>query len=222
MNPAKPEPRRSPRDTGSLQEKAAWEKYFDYLSKQLKEPDADTRMRAAQILGENREPRAVEPLSAALSDPDAGVRQKAAEALGRLGAPSLKYLVTALSDPDVHVRQLATKALGQIDGSEAVEPLITALRDANADVSHHAAFALNKIGAPAVSALVAALRDRDPNLRWHAARLLGEIGDARAAAELQRVAKEDDGKTRSGKRVAEAAKAATEKIKSKTRHNPRH
>ena len=215
MNPAKPEPRRSPRGTGSLEEQAAWEKYFDYLIKQLKEPDANTRMKAAQILGENREPRAVEALGAALSDPDASVRQRAAEALARLGAPSLKHLISALGDPDAHVRQLATKALGQIGGAQVVEPLITALRDPNADVSHHAAFALNKIGAPAVDALMAALCDRDPNLRWNAARLLGEIGDARAAPELERVAQEDEGKTRSGKRVAEAAKAAAEKMKGK-------
>jgi len=215
MNPAKPEPRRSPRDTGSLEEKAAWEKYFDYLIQQLKEPDASTRMRAAHILGENREPRAVEPLGAALADPDSGVRQSAAEALGRLGAPALKHLATALDDPDAHVRQLATKALGQIGGAEVVEPLMTALRSPEADVSRQAAFALNRIGAPAVAALVAALRDRDPNLRWNAARLLGEIGDTRAAPELKRAAQEDEGQTRSGKRVADAAKAAEEKIKSK-------
>ncbi|MBF8283823.1 MAG: PBS lyase HEAT domain protein repeat-containing protein [Anaerolineales bacterium] len=216
MNPAKPEPRRSPRDTGSLEEKAAWEKYFDYLIKQLKEPDANTRMKAAQILGENREPRAVEPLGAALADPDSGVRQRAAEALGRIGAPALKHLITALDDPEAQVRQLATKALGQIGGAEVVEPLVIALRSPDADVSHQAAFALNKIGAPAVEALIAALRDRDPNLRWNAARLLGEIGDARAAPELKRVAQEDEGKTRSGKRVAEAAKMAVEKVKSKS------
>jgi len=213
MNPAKPEPRRSPRDTGSLEEKAAWEKYFDYLIKQLKEPDANTRMKAAQILGENREPRAVEPLGAALADPDSGVRQRAAEALGRIGAPALKHLITALDDPEAQVRQLATKALGQIGSAEVVEPLVIALRSPDADVSHQAAFALNKIGAPAVDSLIAALRDRDPNLRWNAARLLGEIGDARAAPELKRVAQEDEGKTRSGKRVAAAAKMAAEKVR---------
>lgn len=215
MNPAKPQPAPGPRQTGSLEEKAAWDRYFDYLIKLLKDPDANTRVQAAHLLGENREPRAVEPLSAVLSDPDSGVRQRAAAALGRIGAPARDPLVTALGDPDTRVRLLATKALGQIGGAEVVEPLINALRDPNTEISHLAAFALNKIGAPAAGPLSAALSDRDPNVRWHAARVLGEIGDAPALEELKRVAQEDEGKTRAGKRVAEAAKAAGEKLKIK-------
>jgi HEAT repeat protein len=65
---------------------------------------------------------------------------------------------------------------------------------------------------------MAALRDPDPSLRWQAARILGGLGDARALPELERLAHEDRAQTRSTSslvNVADAAKQAMEKIKSK-------
>jgi HEAT repeat protein len=182
MNPAKP-------DAMPPDEKAAWDRYFDYLIKLLGDPDPNMRIQAAHLLGENRDPRAIGPLAELLADNDASVRVRAVEALGRIGPAAVEHLVKALGDPDTRVRQLTTKVLGQIGEARVVAPLLDALRDPR--LSSQAAFALTKMGATAVEALVAALRDRDPNVRWHAARILGHIGDRRALPELERLARED-------------------------------
>ena len=57
-----------------------------------------------------------------------------------------------------------------------------------------------------------AIRDKNEWGRWQAAWALGRIGDARALPDLERVAREDQGKTLYG-RVAEAAREAAEKIR---------
>ena len=221
MNPAKPS---KPIGTGSLrrsdspEENAAWDKYFDYLLKSLRDPEPNARIRAAQILGDNRDPRAVEALGEALGDPDAGVRQNATIALGKIGAPALDALIAALQDPDRDVRQFAAKALGQIGDPRGIAGLVIALHDTQMDVRSQAAFALSRIGAPAVDALITALQDPDANVRANAARILGQISDARALPALERVAQSDRGTARvtgSLINVAEAARQAVEKIKSK-------
>jgi len=177
MNPAKPS---KPIGTGSLrrsdspEENAAWDKYFDYLLKSLRDPEPNARIRAAQILGDNRDPRAVEALGEALGDPDAGVRQNATIALGKIGAPALDALIAALQDPDRDVRQFAAKALGQIGDPRGIAGLVIALHDTQMDVRSQAAFALSRIGAPAVDALITALQDPDANVRANAARILGQ------------------------------------------------
>ena len=220
MNPANP----TLPTTGSLRrsdspdEKAAWDKYFDYLIKSLRDPDAPARIKAAQMLGDNRDPRAVEALGDALGDPDAGVRQQATIALAKIGAPAIDSLIAATQDPDKDVRQFAAKALGQIGDPRGVAGLVIALHDVQMDVRSQAAFALSRIGAPAVEALGNALQDPDANVRANAARILGQIGDPRALPALERVAQSDRGTARvtgSLINVAEAAQQAVEKIKSK-------
>jgi HEAT repeat protein len=70
-----------------------------------------------------------------------------------------------------------------------------------------------------VDALIHLLADPDSNLRANAARILGQIGDARALPALEQMAQLDKarsmGTTGSLVNVAEAAKQAIEKIKSK-------
>ena len=56
------------------------------------------------------------------------------------------------------------------------------------------------------------LRDSDAHVRRQAAWALGEIGDALALPELERVAREDTGVTPWGRRVADMAREAAEKI----------
>jgi len=86
-------------------------------------------------------------------------------------------------DLNAGVRWCAAEALGEIKDVRAVEPLIAALRDPNAYV------------------------------RWCAADALGKIGDARALPELERVAREDTGKTWRGASVADAAREAIARIR---------
>ena len=54
--------------------------------RQLSSENVAARQKAAQKLGESREPRALEPLVTALKDKDSSVRQAAEEALKRIDA----------------------------------------------------------------------------------------------------------------------------------------
>ena len=89
-------------------ERAARIRHANYLMKCLIDPEAGARVRAAQLLGEIREVRAVEPLCAALFDAEAAVRQQAVIALGRLGPPALEALTNALGNPDPLVQKFLT------------------------------------------------------------------------------------------------------------------
>lgn len=70
-------------------------------------------------------------------------------------------------------------------GEEAVEPLLSALRESNADIRKSAAEALGKIGNPRViEPLIVVLSDLDSSVRYSAALALGKTGDARAFGPL--------------------------------------
>jgi HEAT repeat protein len=63
--------------------------------------------------------------------------------------------------------------------------------------------------------LIAALKDEDSKVRERAAIALGHIGDSRALPELERLAREDQGKTSWGMKVKDVATRAIEEIKRK-------
>ena len=70
----------------------------------LKGRDANVRQRAAEALGEIKDPRAVEPLIAALKDADMYVRRLAAEALGKIKDPrAVHVLLAGLRERDLAV-----------------------------------------------------------------------------------------------------------------------
>lgn len=73
------------------------------------------------------------------------------------------------------IRNAAIEVLANI-GETAIEPLITALNENDAD----AAKALIKIGKPAVEPLIVGLKNGNHNAAW----VLGEIGDNRAVEPL--------------------------------------
>lgn len=93
---------------------------------------------------------------------------------------------------DPIVRRDAAVALGQLGDARAVEPLLEALTDTEADVRVGVAGALGLLGdLSAVEPLIRALQDEDPGARAAAASALGQLGpvlagvaDARAVAPL--------------------------------------
>jgi len=219
MQPNQPVPSEPPAPA----EEAARYRHFEYLVATLRDLDPQARMQAARLLGETREPHAVVPLVEALHDPDSGVRQQAVNSLGKLGTDGVEGLIEAMHDPNPDVRQMAAKAISQLGDPTAIDKLVACLRDPQHEVRNQVAFALKKIGTRAVPALITALSHTDTSIRWGAARVLGEIGDARALPELERVSRQDVGRTPGTgalgtgplvmNNVSDAARQAIEKIK---------
>lgn len=88
------------------------------------------RKYAAEVLGELKDPRAVDLLVEALNDEVGDVRQRAYDSLIKLGSPSVPSLIPLLVSEEDEIRQSATEILRKI-GKPAVEPLATALTDAD-------------------------------------------------------------------------------------------
>ena len=89
-------------------------KQVDRLIWELRNDDLWARRRAAEALGEIKDPRAVEPLIAALKDEDEEVRMRAAVALGEIKDPrAVRPLIALLKNggEEWSVREGAAKAL---------------------------------------------------------------------------------------------------------------
>ena len=145
--------------------------------------------RAARLLGQVGDKRAVEPLIAALRggkgdvSREIALHEAAAQALGAIGDPrAVEPLAAALQAGGVS--EIAV-ALGEIGDSRAVPSLIAALETKGFFVMTDAARALGKIGDPrAVEPLISALNDNHGDVRSSAADALGKIGDPRAVDPL--------------------------------------
>jgi len=131
------------------------------LIEALKNEDWIMRERAAYVLGEIRDRRAMTSLLPLLNDERAVVRFHAVYALEKIGDPrAVEALLTALDDDDADVRYRAASGLGRIGDHRAVAPLIAALNDAKNHVQHSAARALGCLGDPrAIEPLRAMLDD---------------------------------------------------------------
>ncbi len=155
---------------------------------------SDAALGLGAATGEDRAP-AIRELVRLLEDPFLYVRYNAALSLGELLAghespAEAESLFLLLEDPAPLVRQaavVAIGALGRAGGPRAFEPLLKALRSANADVRFQAALSLAE-AAPevAVDPLIEALLDSDAGVRGNAAAALGQIGDPRAGDALAR------------------------------------
>jgi HEAT repeat protein len=102
---------------------------------------------------------------------------------------SVESLVDELASPDPVRRAAAVEALGRTANAAAAPALITALRDADADVAREAATSLGSVGsAVAVEPLLAVLNNRDGYfhcvVRAAASHSLGQLRDLRAVAPL--------------------------------------
>lgn len=151
---------------------------FEELLRGLDDPDRYARCRAAQGLGEGRDPRAVESLLRALADPAGDVRARASVALGRLRDPrAIGPLIEAMRDDKVSVRDGATAAVKEF-GKRAYQPLLDAYRGASGDFRLALVRALAHDKTAEVSELlIAALDAPDQSLHLASA---GSLGAARA------------------------------------------
>ena len=114
--------------------------------------DASGRWRAAYVLGERKEPRAVSVLARALRDDEVLVASTAAGALAKIGTPAaIAALIGSLTSErpaEVHTAMNGLLTLGDA----AVPALAEALEAADSHVEFHASQVLEAIGTPAAMA----------------------------------------------------------------------
>jgi HEAT repeat protein len=156
------------------------------LTTALRDPQAQIRASAAELLGRIGEAAAIEPLIAALDDPDAAVRLNVTRALVVLRAETaIEPLIARLGDLDLPVREEVARALGTLKSQRAVEPLIPLLRDSAAPIRAAAAHALGLLqDTRAFEPVMALLLDSDHQVRLAAISALGALRDIRAAPDL--------------------------------------
>ena len=144
--------------------------------------DHNVRVATVQILGEIRDPVAVEPLVAILNaDADLNLRAQAAAALGKLGGPRAEgALERALVDRAWQVRAQAAKALGRLGRAEVAPLLADAMPDTHWWVRVNCAEALARLGDEGRRQLDRLLRHPDGYVREQAAAVL-QVYAARSA-----------------------------------------
>jgi hypothetical protein len=96
---------------------------IEHLISALKDENPDLRWRAATVLGDIGDAKAVEPLVKALEDNYEPARFAAEEALARIGDKAVEPLIDALKNAHPFVRGGAAKVLGTIASAKAIGPL---------------------------------------------------------------------------------------------------
>jgi len=130
----------------------------DPLIRALREGDGNLRWGAAIALGKIRDPRAVEHLIRALADKYENVRAESATSLAGIGKPALGPLLSFLKFSDGPARLEVVSALGEMRDSEAIQPLLQMLENAEEEERKEIADALDKILLPSIQPLVRKLR----------------------------------------------------------------
>jgi len=130
----------------------------DPLIHALREGDGNLRWGAAIALGKIRDPRAVEHLIRALADKYENVRAESASSLAGIGKPALGPLLRFLKFSDGPARLEVVSALGEMRDSEAIQPLLQMLENAEEEERKEIADALDKILLPSIQPLVQKLR----------------------------------------------------------------
>jgi HEAT repeat protein len=156
------------------------------LEQRLKGPDESLRAGVARVMGESRDPRAVQALLEAVSTAgDTGATSAAA--LIQIGDPAaVEPLIELLDNGSEQVRLYAAYALGGLKDRRAVTALARTLGDPSSSVRGIAAHALGQIGSrDALEPLGRALDDRSSHVRATAAYALASIGDRSAMPQLE-------------------------------------
>jgi len=98
-----------------------------------------------------------------------------------------------LHDTDAYERQRAAIALGNLGNTEAVEPLMNALKDEDDFVRNFASKSLGDLGdSRAVDALIQAMNDENLLVRRSAVIALGNLGSSKAVDPLIKTSKNGD------------------------------
>jgi len=147
--------------------------------------DPQVRQYAAYLLGEAKNPRAIQPLIEALADFDKSVREQATLALSSIGKAAVEPLAAAMKEPKWETRYRAAEALGRIADEKAVKPLIVALKDNRDHVRYMAAKGLRELGdSDALEPMIILLKDENKYVRIMAVRALGAIGGKKVKSAL--------------------------------------
>jgi HEAT repeat protein len=147
--------------------------------------DPQVRQYAAYLLGQAKNPRAIQPLIEALADFDKSVREQATLALSTIGKAAIEPLAEAMKEPKWETRYRAAEALGKIADEKAVQPLIQGLKDSRDHVRYMAAKGLHEIGdSDAVEPLIILLKDENVYVRLMAVHALSALGGKKVKAAL--------------------------------------
>jgi len=138
---------------------------FETLVADLHGPDWTKRCDAARLLGQSKDPRAVDVLLPDLKDSSWKVRRNAAQALGALKSTrAVEGLLEALQDRTATVRQRAAVALGRIKDPATIPALVEAVIEekdgTHFNVNEGAYQAVRKFGKKAGPALMEALQEK--------------------------------------------------------------
>jgi len=144
------------------------------LIRLLKGPDPDVRRRAASLLGDIRDKRAVEALISALADIDDHVSGNAALSLGKIGdARAVNPLGRWLIEGGPALRRSSVTALGRLRTCRSLEAILAACRDEDSTLRLNAIQSMGRIrNARVVPALLAFLQDAESEPRLEAVRAL--------------------------------------------------
>ena len=189
---------------------AAAQRPYDEVVRDLRSPDAGTRVAALRVLGAASYPESMAPIAALLTDPVDDIQFEAIQTL--LGFVLVEKVTTKKRVALVVEVRKQSSAEAAFDLGplvllprpvvpEVVQGLIGAMRDENPKVRLEATYALGILARPPVddataSALSAAMRDPDPKQRIAAARVAGAlraIGTGDALIELVNDKREDVG-----------------------------
>ncbi|MDD1700951.1 MAG: HEAT repeat domain-containing protein [Methanoregula sp.] len=123
---------KSVREQATLALSAIGKAAIEPLSAVMKEPQWETRYRAAEALGKIADEKAIKPLIKALKDNRDHVRYMAAKGLREIGnSEAIEPMIILLKDENRYVRIMAVRALGAIGGHNAKEALKKALESEN-------------------------------------------------------------------------------------------
>ena len=142
---------------------------------------AEMRVRAANKLGEAKNPSAIRSLMRVRHAGNTPVAEAAVAAMKQIGIAAVEPLLKQLTQTLPAGRANAAEALGWLgkDARPAVSALMAKLSDPQTAVRIRACEALGRIGPGAVEAVpdfMNWLKDREPRLVETAARALGGIG----------------------------------------------